>query len=425
MTNTAPEPNLGSPASTQRYTRVAMWLHWAIALVIIGNLIGGLVMEDLPQSIRFLAYQMHKSFGLTVLFLTLARIAWRFMNPPPPLPAGMTSFERIASHGVHLAFYVLMIAIPLTGWAMVSASPTGVPTILFNVIPWPDLPIAASETTEDFFYEAHEYLAFGAIGLLVLHVAAALKHQFVNKDGLLGRMGLGPGAPAARRPGATRIFAIVAALAAAIAVVGMAAGAASGRADPVGARESALTAGAPVSAQEAGAPASAQVGLWRVDAEASSLEFSGLNSGKPFTGRFDDWTAKIDFDVAAPADAAIEVRVATASATTGDRYNDGSLGEADWLDPEAHPEAVFTATGARVVDAGAGRYALDGSLTLKGVTQAVSLPFTLQIEGDTATATGATTVSRLAFDVGRQADASAEWVGDDVTITVTVVASRA
>lgn len=186
-----------SGASSERYTSVAVALHWLIALLLIGQLIGGFYMHDLPKEraeLKFELYQWHKSFGVTILFLTLVRIAWRLTHRPPDLPAGMSAFEKIAARGVHLGFYALLLTMPLVGWAVVSSSPfaDSVQTYLFGVIHWPHLPFFESVADRKAFShqiaEVHEYLAFGMIGLLGLHVAAALKHQFVNKDGVLGRM---------------------------------------------------------------------------------------------------------------------------------------------------------------------------------------------------------------------------------------------
>lgn len=186
-----------SATSAERYTGVAVALHWLIAALVIGQLVGGFYMHDLPKEraeLKFELYQWHKSFGVTILFLTLVRIAWRLTHRPPDLPAGMSAFEKIAARGVHAGFYLLLIAAPLVGWAVVSSSPfaDSVQTYLFGVIHWPHLPffenVADRKELSHDFAEIHEYLAFGMIGLLGLHVAAALKHHFVNKDGVLGRM---------------------------------------------------------------------------------------------------------------------------------------------------------------------------------------------------------------------------------------------
>jgi cytochrome b561 len=180
-----------------RYTAVAIALHWLTALAVVVLLVAGLWMTDAikqPETRNFAykVYQWHKALGLTVLVLTFARVGWRLMNPPPPLPAGMKPYERIAATFTHAAFYALLLAIPLAGWAMVSASPLGLPTMVFGLFEWPHIPMLADladkKPTEALFKAAHKYMGFGLMALLVLHVAAALKHHLVDRDDVLARM---------------------------------------------------------------------------------------------------------------------------------------------------------------------------------------------------------------------------------------------
>ena len=176
-------------AST-RYDRVAIALHWTIAAMIISMLALGLVMEDLPITIKFSAYTLHKSIGITVLALSIFRLIWRLMNPPPALPDTMKAHEKLLAHVAHWALYFLMIAMPLSGWLMVSAS-RKYPTVFFwlGEVPFIPMPQGADpKATAGLFHEAHELLANGAIALILLHVAAALKHHLVNKDTVLTRM---------------------------------------------------------------------------------------------------------------------------------------------------------------------------------------------------------------------------------------------
>lgn len=178
----------------KRYGTVAMTLHWLIAVAIIGLLIVGKYMHGLPDSDvnKFALYQLHKSTGLTVLALSIARVLWRFVNAVPALPAGMPAWQRWLAHGTHYAFYVLIIAIPLSGWAVASASPLGIPTIWFGLFEMPHLPglqgLSDQEETEEFFEEVHELLGNSMILLLILHVGAALKHHFWDRDTVLRRM---------------------------------------------------------------------------------------------------------------------------------------------------------------------------------------------------------------------------------------------
>ena len=176
-------------ASSGRYSKVAMGLHWLIALMIIGLIIFGKLMTNPETPNRFVLYQLHKSFGILVLLFSILRLGWRLTHKPPPLPDGMTSWERAAAKFTHIAFYVFMIGMPLLGWAMVSASPIPIPTRIFDTVPWPNIPgIVRDEALADFFKMLHHNIAHFTMALIALHVGAALKHQFVNKDGLLSRM---------------------------------------------------------------------------------------------------------------------------------------------------------------------------------------------------------------------------------------------
>lgn len=172
------------------YHAVAIALHWIIAILIIGQIAGGLYMHQLPATtLKFELYQWHKSFGILVLLLSLARLGWRLTHPAPALPVEMPRWEKLVARFTHVAFYCLMIGIPLVGWLIVSASPYDLPTVLFKLVPWPHLPgIPKSEGLEDLFAQIHEILAFATIGLIVLHAGAALKHHFYNRDEILTRM---------------------------------------------------------------------------------------------------------------------------------------------------------------------------------------------------------------------------------------------
>ncbi|MEM9599679.1 MAG: cytochrome b [Pseudomonadota bacterium] len=174
---------------TTRYTSVAMALHWVIALCIIGLIIFGLLMTQEWMPNRFMIYQMHKSLGILVLILSVLRLIWRLMHKPPALPDAMPGWQKAASHVTHWAFYGLMFVVPLLGWAMVSASTLPVPTVLFWLVPLPDMPgVSESDALADQFKALHEIGAKLFIALIILHVGAALKHQFVDRDGVLLRM---------------------------------------------------------------------------------------------------------------------------------------------------------------------------------------------------------------------------------------------
>ena len=184
------------PARVMRYGTVAMTFHWIIAALIVANLALGLYMADLPRGdpSKFMIVQTHKSIGLTVLVLSLARLGWRLVNPAPRLPAGMHPLVAAFAHATHYLFYFLIIVIPLSGWLMVSASPLGNGTSYFGLFTWPNLALFAGQTREQLrpvhglFVTTHVWLAWSAIVLLPIHVAAALYHHFLRGDDVLRRM---------------------------------------------------------------------------------------------------------------------------------------------------------------------------------------------------------------------------------------------
>lgn len=179
-----------------QYGSVAIALHWLIALAIIVNIALGLYFSDLPRSDpnKFLLVQTHKSIGLTVLVLSVTRVIWRLINPVPPLPRSMHPALRVLARSTQFLLYFLIVAIPLSGWALVSSSPLGLPTMYFGWFPWPhisyfaDLPRAQKMPLVREFAAMHVFLAWSAIGLIPIHVAGALYHQFIRRDVVLSRM---------------------------------------------------------------------------------------------------------------------------------------------------------------------------------------------------------------------------------------------
>ncbi len=169
-----------------RYTRTAVALHGVMAVLIVTGFCIGLFMADLalsPLKLRLFSY--HKWIGVSVWALLLPRIAWRMSHAPPPLPPGMPAWERTAAHAGHLLMYVLMFGIPVSGWLMSSA--LGVSTVYLGRWPLPDL-LVKNDALGLLLQTVHSLLNDALLGVVALHVAAAFKHHFIDRDGLLGRM---------------------------------------------------------------------------------------------------------------------------------------------------------------------------------------------------------------------------------------------
>jgi cytochrome b561 len=181
-------------AAPLRYSCFAIALHWVMALAFLLMLASGLVMAnlDIPKSLQFQIYQWHKSLGVLLLLAFFLRLAVRLRARVPELPVRMKPFEKKAAKAGHFALYVWMIALPLTGWLVVSASPFGLPTIVFGWFEWPHIPdLAGNEPVSEFAETAHQWLAYAFIALIAGHVAAVVKHYLIDKENLLPRMGIG------------------------------------------------------------------------------------------------------------------------------------------------------------------------------------------------------------------------------------------
>ncbi|HEY2559305.1 MAG TPA: cytochrome b [Caldimonas sp.] len=180
---TAPVADAGAA-----YGSVAVVLHWLLAALIVAAFFIGLSMVDLPLSPRRLRlYNWHKWIGIGVLMLSAARLLWRATgHAPPPLPAHTPPWQQQAYRGTHLVFYALFFAVPLLGWAYTSA--VGVPVVWLGWLPLPDFVPRDKPFGEEVLQPLHQVASYLLAAIVVVHIAAALKHHFVDRDHLLVRM---------------------------------------------------------------------------------------------------------------------------------------------------------------------------------------------------------------------------------------------
>lgn len=445
-------------AGAQRYTAVAIVLHWAIAAAVLFLLPLGFWMHeqaehgDVSEGV-FRAFQLHKSIGLTVLALSLVRLGWRLIHPVPPLPPHMPAWERFAAKATHWGFYALTIGLPLSGWLYVSSGwsvhedePLVVATHYFGLFRVPalfglhqageGLRAAAAEGA----LTAHAAMAYAVIGLIALHVIAALKHHLFDKDAVLAQMVPGLRAPFATEPppkNPVRLAVLGIGLGfTALALASALYAASTFSQAPQPHAESSIEiveeehgeAPAAGDDDEAELPAAAPAGApsWRVDPRASSLGFAfayddGESEPTRFEGRFTRWRADIRFDPADLDASSAVVTIETASATDGVQIHDNALPTEPWFDAAAHPTAVFRTTSIRRDGDG---YIARGELTMKGRTRDVELPFTLSIEAGRAAMRGRAVIDRRDFDIGERSDA-ADFISRDVEIIVRLEAVQA
>lgn len=414
----------------KRYSSVAILLHWTIALLLLFQVSLGWRLEDMPQGVGlFAAYQLHKSIGITILLLSVLRLVVRLLVRRPPPVAGHPAVVFLAS-AVHGLLYVVMVGAPITGWIIVSTSKIKVPTLLFGAIPWPHLPLGAG--WHDPADALHGALGFLLVILIVLHVAGALRHHLMRHD-LLGRMLPFKSYGALSTAAAVAIVVAFAAMAAAklwpfpsaaAPVPSLPAPLDNGAelANAANAVEEAANAMvASVNAIENVAEAPVPPAPWKV-AAGGRLGFSADYSGSPIEGSFRTWDADILFSPDDLPNSKIGVTVDLASVDTADSQRDEMLTGSDFFDTAAHPTARFAS---RTITHRSGKaYRASGTLTLHGVSQPVTLDFTLDIKGDKATVSGSAAFNRTSFKVGSGEWAATDQVKDGVKVTFRFTANR-
>lgn len=172
--------------SANRYGAPAIVLHWLVAALVLLTIPLGIYMADLPLSPQKLKlYSYHKWIGVTVFGLAVVRVLWRLTHAAPPLDPALPAWQRKAAHAVHGLLYVLILAIPLSGWIYSSA--VGVPTVYLGLWQLPDL-VTRDRELADSLKAVHMTLAYGLAALVLVHLLAALKHHFIDRDGVLARM---------------------------------------------------------------------------------------------------------------------------------------------------------------------------------------------------------------------------------------------
>ena len=416
-----------NPAPTEqpsRYHGAAIVLHWTLAALLVFQFALGLRLDTVATGgAKYTAYQFHKSIGITILLLSLARLTLR-LTLRRPIEVG-EGVQKLAARLTHWAFYAVMVLAPLTGWIIISTAKLKVPTVLFALVPWPNLPLPAALNQPAAL--AHTVLGWSLPALIALHVAAVLYH-LRKRDDVPGRM----------LPGA-----VPAAVGLASGAALLALGAWLGTDGPIpnlwSSKPAAATSvstvalspdlpplppspAAPIPTETAAEAVQAVSCDWTVG-PASRLGFTTHYAGEPITGTFHKWQARIKFCPDDLPHASIVATINLASADTRDASRDENLRGASFFDAARFVQARFTASGFKVT--APGRYAASGTLALHGVSRPVKLVFALKVSGDTADAQGSTALSRLAFKVGSDKWAAIDQIPDPVTVQFTIRARRA
>lgn len=402
----------------RQYSSGAIVLHWVIAFLIIGQIAGGWFMHQLPNEspAKFPLFQVHKSLGLAILMLTVARIFWRFTHRTPPLPTEMSKAGKLIARLTHGIFYALLILTPVIGWTVVSASPTGIPTLFFGIIPWPHLPFIGDLSNPGQVAESlaarHKFLALSIGALLVLHIGAALKHHFIARDGVLTSI------LPSRRAHFLFIAAGLGPLVVAAFLYYQSGFLVPSHADkPIAPNQQAN-----LSAAQSQTTDDKDI-FWAIDKSTSALTFTGTEKGQAFTGTFASFDIRVSLDPSNITQATIEVIVDTSSAMTNDNTRDSNLPTKPWFNISDFPMAIFRSTDIVKIDATS--FEARGTLTIKDVSIALILPFELTIADDLARATGNISLLRTDYNLGTDNYwLDDEEVGLDVGVSFEVNASR-
>ncbi|WP_281825647.1 cytochrome b/b6 domain-containing protein [Jannaschia rubra] len=387
------------------YGWVERAFHWSIAVLILTALVLGKLASDAPYasdaelSRKAFLFSFHKTVGVTIFLVALARIVWAVSQPrPKPLHGGIEGFAAAA---VHWLLYGSLVLVPLLGWAH-HATSQGFAPIWWPYGVLPDLP--KDPVLSERLGILHVIFVRVLVVSLLLHIAGTLKHIVIDRDKTFARMwsGAEPEALSAARPHVLPVA--VAGTVWAIALgVGLALTPPEGTAAP------------------AGSTAVGGASNWTV--EEGTLSISVTQMGSAVTGSFADWQAAIDFDETPLTDGTngtVEVSVATGSLTLGSVSTQAT--SADFLSSEAFPTATFDAA----IRAEGEGYVADGTLDLRGVTIPLVMPFTLDLEGDRAVMAGQVMLDRRDFGMGETyPDESSVGFGVTVDVALTAVRSDA
>lgn len=371
-------------ADVSRHNNIAISLHWLMALLIVGMLVVGKLMVQLDDTnpLRFALTQWHKTFGILILLLAVFRIVWRLTHRSPPHPKGAPKWELFAANFSHIVLYSLLFIAPITGWMLVTVSPLNIDTLLFNLIPWPHLPWLAElvdkTSAEARFHQFHEIATGALIALLILHIAAALKHHIIDNDTVMSGM-----LPSREAHTGRTMFGMIAAivLGCGAAIVGYSAMNGAGQ---------------------------------NLQAGNSAVQAMAMVTGESTNIVFTESSVSASISSSSPESSTLQATVTTASATSPNLQVQGSLPEADWFDSATHPQATFDSTSMSLISDNT--YSISGTLIIKGIKQPQQFEMLVSEDNGQKMAKGEFIIDRTAYQLGLESQPNEDYVGNDVTI---------
>ncbi|MCD8497598.1 MAG: cytochrome b/b6 domain-containing protein [Alphaproteobacteria bacterium] len=398
--------------SKERYGFVSRGFHWIIALLILCLLTVGFWMDALPYSpLKGTVYGLHKSFGMTVLVLATLRVFWTVLTQKPKHLDTHAFWEVALAKFIHILLYVGMIGMPLSGWIMSSAGDHPVPFFgLFNV---PDI-VPKDESLFRLAKQIHGLTAYALLAAIGLHFAGAVKHHVIDRDETLRRMG------------GNLLVAVLGAILIAAPVAVMVKIELSEEHKQEISTDEAMS--APLVNETGQATSQAEMeedsgaSSWAINHEDSRIGVEFMQYGQAVTGTFDGFDGVIRFDPDNLPGSLADIRIESASITTGDSGRDEQARGAEWFGSTEYPQIHFISR--EFTHLGEGQYSVQGSLTIRDVTKDISFPFTLDMQDQNTRMQAEILLNRLEYGVGSGAWQAVDVIGDQVKIIIDLSARR-
>ena len=397
--------------NNRQYTYVARLLHWLVAALIVAQYVLAELSEwakeadNVVERLALLAN--HKSIGMTILALAAVRLTWRLFNKPPALPLAMPEWQKFSSHAAHWLIYGVIFCLPLSGWLMSSANAYSVSW--FNLFVFPDL-VAADKSLADFFHSTHEIMTEVLFVVVVVHVLAALKHHYLDKDGVLNRM--------ASWFGWLVFIAVLLVTVVLFGRIGSSPPKASLNRDAF----ETVSNGSQIKSENFSESVSlSDLPVWSIDYQNSAIKFSADQAGAPFEGVWEKWQAVMQFDAAQLNKSGFIVTIDTTQVNSKDQERDGYIVGEDFFDTNLFKTATFIAE--KFEPQSSNEFTSQGRLSIKGLSKPVLFTFTVvQTEG-LVELIGSASLDRFAWNIGMGDWTDTSWVGQQVKVNVKVVAT--
>jgi len=388
-----------------RFSNTAKVLHWAVAALIVSQYVLAKLAENAKYNDRILEQLAllanHKSVGITILGLALVRLLYRLKTPAPVHPSTMPSWQRTVSTVSHCLLYGFLFAMPISGWLMSSAKAYSVSW--FNLIALPDF-VAPNENLAEQLHAVHHYLAEALFVVAVIHILAAVKHHYIDKDDVLIRM-------SSRITYALFVLII-------IIIIGVFGRVFNTTSAPVSTENQPAINATDSNASEL-TIAQSDLPIWNIDYDQSYIRFSGDQAGAPFEGEWRRWSAEIQFDKNQLDKARFNVSIDPSSGFSNDQERDDTIRSSDFFHVESFPNAYYRAALFSAID---GSYQSKGELSMKGISADTILNFDISNSGNSIILEGSATLDRLVWNIGIGDWADTSWVGQNVTVEVRVFA---